>query len=279
MKSIQLASGYEIPRLGLGTWELVGEDCSKAVAQAIELGYRHIDTAFAYRNHREVAAGIAQSQIAREELFITTKIPFGSQKPQQVRKFAVRMQDDLATDYVDLLLIHWPDRKPGFSETLAAMNELVDEGLVRSVGISNFNSQIMAQAKVVSEKPIVTNQVEFHPYLYQRDLLEKCRKEGIVLTAYSPLARGKVFSDNRLQSLAETAGISVASVVIAWLLQKGLVVIPKATSLKHLQDNLAAEQLELPSGLLEEIDSFPEFDRIINGSFKHYPFDEEMQEQ
>ncbi|AFG37837.1 aldo/keto reductase [Spirochaeta africana] len=276
MKQIELLSGYSIPQLGMGTWQLNGETCSTAVAAAIELGYRHIDTAFAYENHREVAQGIQQAGYPREELFLTTKIPLGKQRPEQIMTFGSRMLDELEVDYVDLLLIHWPDKKVPFAETLSAMKELVDKGSVRSIGISNFNSRITAEAADASPLPVVTNQVEFHPFLYQRELLQVCRERGIVVTAYSPLARGEVVRDERLQKIAERYETNAASVAIAWLMQKGIVVIPKAASTEHLQSNLAAADLEIAPEDIASIDSFEDFRRIINGNFKHYPFDEEM---
>lgn len=276
MNTIELASGYSIPQLGLGTWQLTGDTCRNAVSSAIELGYRHIDTAFAYENHAEVAAGIKQSGIARDNLFITTKIPLGKQKPDQIRSFGSRMLDELQTDYVDLLLIHWPDKKVPFADTLAAMKELTDKKMVRSVGISNFNALITAEAADASPIPIVTNQVEFHPFLYQRKLLQVCRERGIMLTAYSPLARGEVLVDERLQRIAERYEVSPAQISIAWLMQKGIIVIPKASSEQHLSSNLTAAELDIAPEDIAAIDSFEDYHRIINGSFKHYPFDEEM---
>ncbi|MFW5801994.1 MAG: aldo/keto reductase [Spirochaeta sp.] len=276
MRNIELLSGYSIPQIGMGTWQLNGDTCITAVAEALELGYRHIDTAFAYENHAEVAAGIDRSGIAREDLFVTTKIPMTKQRPEQISSLGKRMLDELKMDYVDLLLIHWPNKKIPFADTLSAMNELVDKGSVRSIGISNFNSKITAEAADTSPVPVVNNQVEFHPFLYQRELLQVCRERGIAVTAYSPLARGEVAKDERLQKIAARYDATAAQVAIAWLLQKGLVVVPKASSREHLRSNLEAADLEIAPEDITAIDSFEDFRRIINGNFKHFPFDEEM---
>ncbi len=279
MKQIELADKTRIPQLGLGTWQLEGDDCISAVHSAIEIGYRHIDTAFLYNNHREVAAGIARSGIARSELYITTKLPMGkAQKPAKVLDFGQRMLDELQTDYVNLLLIHWPDRRTPFGETLSAMHELQQKGWVRSLGISNFNSKIAVQAAAASPAPLVTNQVEFHPYLKQWGLQETCQEQKMVLTAYSPLARGRVLEDERLQKIARQLKCSIPQLVLAWLFSKGLVAVPKASGLAHLQDNFSAISIELEPKMIDQIDAISEYERLIDGDFKHFPFDEQLSE-
>lgn len=272
MDTVKLASGYEMPILGLGTWQLTGKTCEKAVADALQMGYTHIDTAFAYGNHAQVAAGIKNSGVDRESFFLTTKIPLGKQNRPQIIQQGGEMLRQLGTDYVDLLLLHWPDKNTPFEESLAAMKELVDKKMVRSIGISNFNKDLVEQVAKVSEIPVVTNQVEFHPYLYQRDLKEVCEANNMVVTAYSPLARGEVLNDERLSGIAEKHGATVAQVVIQWLVSKGIVTIPKASSGDHLQANLAALDVELDAEDADTIDGFPEEKRLIDGPFKHYPF-------
>jgi len=266
-------TGIEVPQLGFGTFRLDGEACVDGVRSAIELGYRHIDTAFGYENHREVAAGIKQSGVDREELFLTTKIPLTLQRRDQVIQIGQKLQQELEIDYVDLLLIHWPNKKIAFSETLGAMGELVSRGVVRSIGLSNFNRHIMAEADEVSPVPIVTNQVEFHPFLYQRDLLEACRQNQILVTAYSPIAQGTVLTDSRMTAIAERNAVTPAQVALAWAMDKGIIVIPKATGRRHIEENLRAEQVTLSPEEIAEIDAFEDHRRMIDGPWKHFPLD------
>jgi diketogulonate reductase-like aldo/keto reductase len=273
MKMIQLRSGHSVPQLGLGTWQLEGDACVESVARAIELGYRHIDTAFGYSNHRQVGEGVRRSGIDRGELFITTKIPPRKQNRSQVIEQGRMLQEELGIEYLDLLLIHWPDKKVTFTETLGAMGELVDRGVVRSIGVSNFNARITAEADEVSVKPIVTNQVEFHPMLYQKELLEACLKREIRITAYSPLAQGAVMSNDRLVKIAEAHGATAAQVAISWLIAKGTIVIPKATSETHLRSNIEAVDLELSPEEIASIDSIEERKRCIGGSWADYPLE------
>ena len=273
MNTITLRSGQPIPQLGLGTWELTGPACTTSVEHAIEIGYRHIDTAFGYRNHSDVAAGIQRSGISREELFVTTKIPLNQQTRQAVLDQGARLQDELAMPYVDLLLIHWPDRNVPFEETLSAMDELVQSGVARSIGISNFNADLVVDADAVSRSPIVTNQVEFHPFLNQKSLQKTCEDRGITITAYSPLARGTVTGDPRLQEIGRQYDAGPAEIAVAWLLSKGFIVIPKASSEAHLRSNLNATSLKIASEHIAEIDSFGDHRRFVDWPGKHYPLE------
>ncbi|WP_460054788.1 aldo/keto reductase [Spirochaeta dissipatitropha] len=273
---IKLSDGHLMPALGLGTWELTGQTCIDTVCRAIESGYRHIDTAFMYNNHEQVAEGIRLSGIDRSELFITTKIPPGKLRPEQVRTFEYRMLKELDVEYLDLLLVHWPNAKIPFSDTLNAFADIVKRKRLRSIGISNFNSVITSEAAAVSPVPIVTNQVEYHPHLKQEKLLRECRELDILITAYSPLAHGQVLNDPCLNDIASQHNISAAQVSIAWLLSKGMAVIPKASSSSHLSENLQAATVSLTPGDIALIDAIPIFRRTVNGHLRSYPFDEEI---
>jgi diketogulonate reductase-like aldo/keto reductase len=272
MQTVKLSSGYEMPVLGLGTWQLTGSTCEKAVADALQLGYTHVDTAFAYGNHKQVGKGIKDSGVDRGSIFLTTKIPLGKQTRSQILQQGGELLRELDTDYVDLLLLHWPTRDTPFEESLSALKELVDKDMVRSIGISNFNKDLVKQVAEISEIPVVTNQVEFHPYLYQKELKEVCEANDMVVTAYSPLARGEVLDDDRLRDIAEKHDTGIPQVVIQWMISKGIVVIPKASSKDHLESNMAALDLQLPTEDRETIDAFPEEKRMIDGGWKHYPF-------
>ena len=257
--------GVEVPAVGLGTWRLRGDDCRRAVETALELGYRHVDTAQAYGNERRVGAAIRSSAVDRDDVFLTTKLDGGSRKNGAVQRSVRESLDRLDTDYLDMLLIHWPNDKPPFSpvrlpggpplaETLTAMNELVDEGLVRHVGVSNFDVRRLDEARRLSEAPIVTNQVQFHPYWDQRDLLSYCRRKDVLLTAYSPLCHGGVLDDDVLRELGRRYGKTAAQVAIRWAIQhEGVVAIPKATSRDHLAANVDVFDFELTEAEMERI--------------------------
>jgi diketogulonate reductase-like aldo/keto reductase len=273
MAEIPLRDGNRIPQLGLGTWELTGSACIEAVRTALDLGYRHIDTAVAYGNHSEVGKAISESGVPRHELFVTTKIPLNKQSPAQITQLTGQALKDLGIRYLDLLLIHWPNKHRPFGEPLGAMADLVDKGRVRSIGVSNFNRRILAEADEASRVPLVTNQVEFHPLLFQERLLADCQNRDIRITAYSPLARGKVIADERLADIAAAHDTGPAEVALAWLVSKGIIVIPKASSPDHLRANMAATRLELTPAEMEQIDGFGDQVRLIDGPWKHYPLE------
>jgi len=235
-KAIRLRSGFEMPVLGLGTWELTGRKCTETVKKALEMGYKHIDTAEYYGNEKET--GRAISGFDRSEIFITSKVWMTHLKHDDVIKACEASLKRLGTSYLDLYLIHWPNEKISLSETMKAMEHLVKDGKVRSVGISNFDIKRTREALEVSSVPVSNNQVEFHPHLYQKGLLEFCKKSGIAITAYCPLARGKVLKDPVITGIAEKYGRTPAQVTLRWLLQKGTVVIPKASSEQHLKENM-----------------------------------------
>jgi 2,5-diketo-D-gluconate reductase B len=236
--------GTSVPVLGLGTWELEGEDCLRGVPMALELGYRHLDTAQIYGNEEEVGRGLAASGVPREEVFLTTKLWRSNVEPARVRSSAEESLRKLRTDYVDLLLIHWPVPDVPVGATLEAMLQLVDQGKVRHVGVSNFPPSLLREA--AKEAPILTDQVEHHLYLDQPALHELAEELDLLITGYSPLARGALLRDEVVQEVAEAHGATPGQVALAALLQRPRVaVIPKATSREHLADNLAAVDLQL----------------------------------
>lgn len=264
MLTLQLKSGNRIPVLGLGTWQLNGEECINAVSLAIELGYRHIDTAEGYGNHEQVRAGIARSGIGREELFITSKVSHTNLRKTDLLRACDKALKELGTDYLDLYLVHWPNSSIPMEETFEAMAELVDAGKVRDIGVSNFTISHLKEAIQVSPKPISVNQVEYHAYLNQEDLLTECGKHGIILTAYSPLARGQLLNEPVLTSIASAHNKTVPQIALRWLVQKGIVVIPKARSKEHLMDNMNIFDFELTDDEMARINSIGIRKRLIN---------------
>ena len=226
-----------VPAIGLGTWPLKGPACREAVATAIELGYRHIDTAQMYANEREVGQGIAASGVNEADLFVVTKIWKGDTTRQRVREKTLLSRDLLGIKQINLLLIHWPDPQTPLRETLEAMAELQNEGVVRYLGVSNFDASLLAAAQSIT--PILCNQVEMHPYQQQKELVAAAEKRSIAITAYSPLARGKVADDALLTQIGKDHGKTPSQVALRWLVQHDHVMaIPKASSRAHLQENI-----------------------------------------
>ena len=249
--------GIRVPRLGFGTWELSGDQCRDGVAHALSVGYRHIDTAQMYRNEEQVGEALSASAVPRDEVFVTTKVSIRHMRREQVRPSVESSLARLRTDYVDLLLIHWPNPDVPLEETLLAMAELREAGLVRAVGVSNFPPSLAKAATGITT--IFTNQVEFHVYLSQDALLEIALADGHLLTAYSPLARGAVLDDPVVVDVAERQNATPAQVAIAYLFAKPQVaVIPKATAPGRIEENLAAMDVRLSE---EDLQRLSELDR------------------
>lgn len=236
MKFVEV-KGARVPALGFGTWPLNGADCARAVREAIEVGYRHIDTAQNYGNEAEVGKGIAQSGIARAELWVTTKLSRGNLTAKEVARSTDESLTKLGLDHLDLLLIHWPSRTVPLAETLGAMTKLRDAGKTRFIGVSNFTTKLLDEA--TQDADIICDQVEYHPFLSQRAVLGAMKKHGLFLTAYSPVARGRVPNDKRLQTIGTKYGKTAAQVALRWLIeQDNVAAIPKAGSRAHMQANI-----------------------------------------
>ncbi|WP_435949631.1 aldo/keto reductase [Psychrobacter sp. DM8] len=254
--NIRTAGQANIPVLGLGTWQSTGQDCIDVVSQALQIGYEHIDTAQAYGNEVEVGQGIKQSGVARDKFFLTTKIFPDDMKfePEKLVAAAKRSLKNLDTDYVDLLLLHWPDDRVPLSETIPALCELKKQGLTRNIGVSNFNIANIIEAKKYADVPIVVNQVEFHPFIKQETLQTFLNNHHILLEAYSPLARGDVFDNDIIKDIADKHGVTPAQISLAWILSdKDRIAIPKTSNPDHLQGNLDAINVNLSTDDIEQI--------------------------
>jgi 2,5-diketo-D-gluconate reductase B len=240
------AQGADVPAVGLGTWRLTGETCRESVRTALEVGYRHLDTAQAYGNERQVGNGLRDSGVDREDVFLATKLETANRGYDDVLRSTEESLAKLGTDYVDLLLIHHPNVTTPLRDTLAAMNELVDAGKVRHLGVSNFDVDGLDRARTLSEHGILTNQVQYNPYWTQGELLDYCRIHDVLLTAYSPLAHGGVLDDPVLTEIGVRYDKSPAQVAIRWLLeQPNVATVPKATSRDHLEANLDVFDFDL----------------------------------
>ncbi|WP_368409110.1 aldo/keto reductase [Halocatena marina] len=257
-----------MPMLGLGTWQNSDpEQCAESVRTALSMGYRHIDTAQVYGNEASVGEGIRTANVDREQVFLATKVWYEQLGYDDVIETTRESLDRLGVDSVDLLYAHWPADPYDAEETLSAFDELADAGLIEHVGMSNFTPELLETAQSVSEAPIFANQVECHPLLQQKRLRDYCASNDIRLVAYSPLARGAVFDVPELQEIAEEHGVSEAQVSLAWLREKGITAIPKATGEDHLRDNAESVTLSLDDGDISTIDNIDREDRQINPSF------------
>ena len=232
--------GTRVPALGFGTWQLGGRSCTEAVRLALELGCRYIDTAAIYDNETEVGEAIRTSGVAREAVFLTTKVPPGELDAAAAKRSTEASLKRLKTPYVDLLLIHWPNPAVPLGETLEALAALKAAGKTRHIGVSNFSVTLLRAAVEQHGADLLCNQVEYHPFLAQRAVLAEVRRLGMMLTAYAPLARGRVEKDATLAALGRKYGKSAAQIALRWLIeQPGVSVIPKATSRAHIAANLA----------------------------------------
>ena len=267
-RSFDVPTRDGMPVLGLGTWE--NDDpaqCTESVKTALETGYRHVDTAQIYGNEGAVGDGIAAADVDRDDVFLATKVWIDQLAPDDVIESTRESLEKLGTEYVDLLYVHWPAGAYDPAETLPAFAELRDDGLIDRIGVSNFEPEHLdAAADALGEAPFA-NQVEMHPLLRQEELREYADANGVELVAYSPLARGEVLDDPAIVHIAEKHGVSAAQVSLAWLREKGVTAIPKATGEDHIADNWASLGLELDDDDVEEIDTLGRTDRQLNPDF------------
>ncbi|QIO24345.1 aldo/keto reductase [Haloarcula sp. JP-L23] len=257
-----------MPMLGLGTWQNDDPDaCATSVQTALEAGYRHVDTAQAYGNEAAVGVGIAAADVDREDVFLATKVWTSNLSHDDVLDSVGDSLDDLGVDAVDALYVHWPSGDYDAEGTLAAFDELYERGKIRNVGVSNFEPHHVEEAMEVLDAPLFANQVEMHPFLPQRELRAHAAEYDYELVAYSPLARGEVFESDVLTDVADDHGVSAAQVSLAWLREKGVTAIPKATGRDHIVDNLSSSSLALSDEEVARIDDVERTDRRIDPSF------------
>ncbi len=267
-QSVDVPTSNGMPVLGLGTWE--NDDpaqCVESVETALEAGYRHVDTAQIYGNEAAVGKGIAAANVDRDDVFLATKVWIDKLAPEDVAASTRESLQKLDTEYADLLYVHWPAGAYEPEETLPAFAELRDDGLVDRIGVSNFEPEHLdAATDALGEAPFA-NQVECHPLLRQEELREYTDANDVELVAYSPLARGQVLDDPTVGEIAERHGVSAAQVSLAWLREKGVTAIPKATGEDHLRDNWASLGLELDSEEIRQIDDIGRTDRQVDPDF------------
>ena len=268
------AAGVRIPRIGLGTFNIPSDQAGVLVCRAVEVGYRHIDTAMRYENEPEVGQGVRDSSVPRGEIFVTTKFPHTLAGAGDVVATAWASIRALGLGYVDLLLMHWPSGEVPVEETFGALAPLVADGVVRALGLSNAPAALVRRALTVT--PLATIQVEHHPYLPQDTLHELATAEGLTLTAYAPFAEGRVFADPVLTAIGAKHGKSAGQVTLRWLLSKPrTVVIPKTAKPERLAANLDVLDFDLDPGDVQRIDVLgASRQRFFDPPWQSYAWDE-----
>ena len=265
------AHGATIPTIGLGTWTLKDEACTKLVAGAIQAGYRHIDTARMYDNETAVGAGLKASKVARADVFVTTKVWKDDIADGDFQRSAEASLKRLGIDQVDLLLIHWPNAEVPLEGSIKALCETKKRGLTRHVGVSNFTTALLDKAVSLTTEPIVANQCEYHPHLDQTKVLAACKKHGIQFVSYTPLGRGAiggVMDEPTVQAIAVRVKRTAAQVVLRWHLQQGLVAIPRSQNAERVAANLAVYDFELTPADMKVLSSLAKPDgRVVNLAF------------
>lgn len=262
------AHGLRMDKLGLGTWRLKGAECRSAVEQALALGYRHLDTAEMYGNEDAVGAAIAAARLPRGDLHVTTKVWWEHLSPEGIKRALAASLKALRLDYVDLYLIHWPAPEMDLPAALEALMAVREEGLARHIGVSNFPTALLRRAVEEVGAPIVCDQVEYHALLDQSAVLEYARAKGLFVTAYCPLAQGKLAEHPALAGIAKKHGASPAQVALKWLLdQPDVVAIPKAARHESQSANLAAWNITLDDADRAAIAALPKDQRIVNPGF------------
>jgi diketogulonate reductase-like aldo/keto reductase len=254
----------DVPTPGLGTYRLTDRDeCADAVRTALEAGYRHVDTAQMYGNEEYVGEGIAAADVPREDVFLATKLEPGNLAYDDAVRTARESRDRLGVDVIDLLYVHWPLRTYDPEETLAALDDLRDDGLIRHVGLSNFTPDLLAAARDRLDAPVAAHQVEMHPLLPQRDLLRDAREHDTALVAYCPVIRGRAGDYDAIRAVADRHDATPEQVCLAWLHENGAVPIPKSSSEAHIRENLDALDLDLSDDDVARIDSIDERERLV----------------
>ncbi len=260
------AHGAKIPAIGLGTWQLSGETCTRAVIAALECGYRHVDTAKMYGNESEVGEGLKSAGVPRDQVFVTTKVWRDDLHDGDLQRSAEGSLKRLGLDKLDLLLIHWPNRNIPVSESIKALCETRARGLSRHIGVSNFPVALLEQALAIASEPIVTNQCEYHPWLDQTKVLAACRKHGISFTSYCPLGRGEGPRDPAIKKIADKHGKTPSQVLLRWHIQQpDVIAIPRSGTPAHIAENIAITDFELSADEMRAISAMAREDgRIVD---------------
>ena len=249
------ANGARIPAVGFGTWQINGAAGARVIEQALRLGYRHLDTAQAYENEREVGEALRASGVKRDEVFVTTKVWHTHLAPHDLERSVKESLAKLRLTEVDLLLVHWPNPQVPLAETMGAMCKMKQVGYARHIGISNFTVAMIDEAVKLSSEPLVTNQIEWHPYVDESKVVAACKRHGLSVTAYCPIARGRVGADEMMAAIGKRHGKTASQVSLRWLVQQGAIVIPRTSRVERLSENMAIFDFTLTADEMAEIDA------------------------
>ena len=247
------AHGARIPQIGLGTMTLKGDVCVQAVKTALQVGYRHLDTAEFYGNETENGAGLRASGVKREEVFICTKVRQGDLMPDDFARVIDQSLVKLQLPYVDLLLIHWNNKDIPLNTSIGALCKAKKDGKTKHVGVANFTSAMLDEAWGVTSEPLVCNQIEVHPFINQDKVIAACKKHGMAVVAYSPIARGDAKGDKLLEKIGKAHGKTAAQTCLRWLTQQGIVVIPRTSKIERLEENFSILDFDLSDAEMREI--------------------------
>jgi len=259
------AHGARIPQIGFGTMTLKEDVCVQAVKTALQLGYRHLDTAWFYGNEKEVGEGLRQSGVKREDVFITTKVRETHLEPDKFRQSVEESLKNLQLPQVDLLLIHWNNKDVPFKTSVGALCKAKQDGLAKHVGVANFTTTMLDEAWAVTSEPLVCNQVEMHPFINQDKVLAACKKRGMAVVAYCPIARGKVPGAEALDRIGKAHGKTAAQVSLRYLVQRGVVAIPRTANPEHMKANRDVYDFDLSAAEMAELKALNATNmRIVN---------------
>ena len=266
-------AGLAIPLIGLGTWDLDQKKCSRVVSEALDLGYRHIDAAAMYENESQVGAGIIDSKIDREELFLTTKIntiswtPSGGSGPLLQNKSIIQSFEksllNLKTDYVDLLLIHWPRFETNLADMLEIMYEIKDRQKAKEIGVANFNSNLLKECVNFGFNDLFCNQIEYHPFLSQSKLLTTMKSLDVIPVAYCPICRGDVAKDDVIINLSDKYNKTPAQIALRWIIQQNAVAIPKTANSDRLKENIDIYDFHIDESDMGQIYNLSRNQRLV----------------
>jgi diketogulonate reductase-like aldo/keto reductase len=245
--------GAKIPAVGFGTITLKGDICVRAVVDAVRLGYRHFDTATFYGNEQDVGEGLRQAGVPRDELFVTTKVRQDNLAPGDFERSVEGSLKALGLDYVDLLLIHWPNPQVPQADSVGGLCKAKRNGMTKHVGVANFTVALLEEALSVASEPLAVNQVEVHPFLDQSKVIAACRQHGVAVTAYCPLARGQIPSSETLARIGKAHGKSASQTSLRYLLQLGLITLPRSSTPAHMQQNIDVFDFMLSDAEMTEI--------------------------
>ena len=265
MISVVEAKGTKIPSIGLGTMTLKDEVCVEAVSAALKMGYRHLDTATFYANEAEVGEGIRQSGIPREEIFLTTKVRHSDLAPGDFEAAVEASLKQLGMTYVDLLLIHWPNPAIPPSAYIPSLCKVKRDGQAKNIGVANFTIALLDEAERLADEPLINNQVEVHPFVDQNAILADCERRGISVTAYCPLGRGRIPGHTVLDRIAKGYNKTEAQIALRWLVQQGLMAIPRTATPEKMKLNIDIFDFKLSEAEMTEIGTLAEPNgRLIN---------------